>query len=90
VVQAGRFEKLLKMIFWRPSLALDVAFSSRYTLLAGVASSLITAAIAGYYGDAMGSPLLHFLTTLSAFPSALDGGLGGCSSATINGHIRAA
>jgi hypothetical protein len=73
----------VEMIFGCPGLVLVVAFGSHYALLVGVDGSLIVAP--GYYGDKMGSPLLPLLATLSAFPGTLDGGLGGCSSATISG-----
>jgi hypothetical protein len=88
VVQIGHFKKFLKMIFGRLSLALEVMFSSRYTLLNGVVGFLV--ATAGYYGDVMGSPLLSLLATLSAVPSTLDSGLGGCSSATISSRFSVA
>jgi hypothetical protein len=78
------------MIFGRSGLALEVAFNSHYALLIGVAGSLIAAAIAGYYGHAIGSPLVPLLATLSAFPGALDSGLGGCGSATISSRYYAA
>jgi hypothetical protein len=84
VVQIRHFEKFLKMIFGHPSLAIEVMFGSRYTLLNRVVGSLVATAIAGYYGDVMGSPLLPLLAALSAIPSTLDSGLGGCSSATIS------
>jgi hypothetical protein len=84
VVQTGRFEKFLEMIFGQSGLALKIAFGSHYILLIRVAGSLVATAIAGYYGDAMRSPLLPLLAALSAFPGALGGALGGCGSATIS------
>jgi hypothetical protein len=69
------------MIFGKLSLVLEVAFGSCYALLIGVTCFLIVDAIAGYYGDAMGSPLLPRLATLSTFP----GTLGGYGSTTISG-----
>jgi hypothetical protein len=90
VVQIGHFEKFLQMIFGHLSLALEVMFSSRYTLLNGVVGSLVATAIASYYGNVMGSPLLSLLAAFSAVPSTLDSGLGGCSSATINSRFSVA
>jgi hypothetical protein len=90
VVRIGYFEKLLEMIFGRPSLALEVVFGGRYTLLIGVTGSLVATTVVGYCGDVMGSLLLPLLAALSAFPGALDGILGGCGSATISGHFRIA
>jgi hypothetical protein len=91
VVWAGHFKKFLEMIFGRPHLAFEVMFGRRYTLLAEVANSLVIAVIAtiaDYYGDVMGSPLLPFLATLSAFPSTLNGGLGWYGSATAGSRFR--
>jgi hypothetical protein len=72
------------MVFWRPGLAHEIAFSSCYVLLAGVVAPLVTATVAGYYGNDIGSPLLPLLSALSACPGALGGGLGGCGSVTIS------
>jgi hypothetical protein len=38
----------------------------------------------------VGSPLLPFLAALSAFPSALNGGLGWYGLTTAGGHFRVA
>jgi hypothetical protein len=81
VVRTGSIEKFLEMNFGRAGLALEIAFGSFYVLLARVTSSLTTAAVAGYYGDVMGLPLLPLIATLTAYPRALDGG---CGSATIS------
>jgi hypothetical protein len=70
-VWEGRFEKFLEMIFGRPHLAFEVVFGSLYAFLAGVAYFFIIAAVAGYYSDTSGLPLLPFLTALGTFPSAL-------------------
>jgi hypothetical protein len=83
-------EKFLKMIFGWPCLALEVTFGCHYALLIGVAGFLITAAIAGHYGDATGSSFQPFLATVGTFPGALNGGLGWCSSIIISGHARIA
>jgi hypothetical protein len=56
------------MIFGRPSLALEVAFGSRYALVVGVSGFLVAALIASYYGGVMGSlllPLAPFLVPLT-------------------------
>jgi hypothetical protein len=90
VVRTGYFEKLLEMIFGWPSLVLEVMFGGRYTLLILVTDSLVVTTVVGYCGDVMGSLLLPLVAALSAFPGALDGILGGCSSATISVHFRIA
>jgi hypothetical protein len=90
VVWVGHFEKFLEMMFGRPHLALELVFGSRYALLAGVTGFFVIAAIAFYYSDTLGSPLLPFLDTLGAFPSSLDGALCCCSSATSGGCFRVA
>jgi hypothetical protein len=79
VVQVGRFKKFLEMIFGWLCLVLEVAFGCRYAFLTRVNDFLITTAIAGYNDDAIGSPLLPFIATLGAFPSALSGGLVGAA-----------
>jgi hypothetical protein len=84
------FEKFLKVTFGWPSLPLEVAFGSRYALLAGVIGFLIATTITGYNGDAMGSPLLPLLTVLSAFLGTFDGGLGRHGPATISDRSRVA
>jgi hypothetical protein len=86
VVWIGRFEKFLKMVPQLPCLTLEITFSGRDILLAGVASFLI---VASSNGDALGVPLLPLLATLGALPSTLDGGLGWCWSAATGGcfHI---
>jgi hypothetical protein len=61
-----------------------------YPLLTGVAGLPVITAIAGYYSNAMGLPLLPFLAVIGAFPSALNGGLGWCGSATAGGRFRVA
>jgi hypothetical protein len=86
VVQAGRFEQFLKMVLGWLCLVHEVTFSGRYAVLTRVAGFLVIAAIAGYYGDTTGLALLPFLATLSA----LNGGLGWCSSATISGRVHIA
>jgi hypothetical protein len=86
-VRVGHFEKFLKMIFGRPCLALEVTFSCHDTLLARVAGFLIAATVISYNGDAMGSSLLPFLTTLGALAGTLNGGLGWFGSATISGRV---
>jgi hypothetical protein len=88
-VRAAHFEKFLEDIFLWPHLGPEVAFSSRYALLARVTDFFITTVVAGYYGGAMGLLLLPFLATLGTFPGALNG-LGWCNSATSSGHIRVA
>jgi hypothetical protein len=90
VVRTGRFEKFLEMIFGRPSLALEVTFGSRYTLLTGVTDFLVVNTVVGYYGNMTGSPLLPLLVALSTFSGALGGGLGGYGSATVSSHFRVA
>jgi hypothetical protein len=86
VVRTGRFEKFPEMIFGRSSLALEVAFDSRYALLTGVISFLIT----DKYGDMTRSLLLPLLATLSTFPGALGGGLGGYGLIIVSAHFRVA
>jgi hypothetical protein len=90
VLWTGRFEKFLEMLFGRLSLALEVMFDSRHTVLIGVTGSLVATAVVSYHGEAMGLPHLSLLATLSTFPSALDGGLGGCDSTTISDRFRVA
>jgi hypothetical protein len=87
-MQTGCLKKLLKVVFGRPSLPLEVSFDSRYELLIGVVSFLIVVAVASHYGNVMGSTLLPLLAALSAFPGTFDGGLGGCGPATIGGCSR--
>jgi hypothetical protein len=67
VVRTGHFEKFLKMIFGRLSLALEVTFGSCHTLLTGITGFLITDAIAGFYGDATGHHSCPFLPHLAPF-----------------------
>jgi hypothetical protein len=69
-MQTGHIKKFLEMIFGWPSLSLEFALGSRYALLTGVTEFLIATATAGCYGEAMGSPLLPLLDTLSAFLAA--------------------
>jgi hypothetical protein len=76
VVRTSHFKKFPEMFFGRPGLVLEVALGSHYALLTRVTSSLVTIIVASYYGDTMGSLLLPLLASLSAFPSALGGGLG--------------
>jgi hypothetical protein len=59
-MRVGCIEKFLKMIFGWSCLALEVACSCCYTLLAGVTDFLITPGVVSYYGDTMGSLLLPF------------------------------
>jgi hypothetical protein len=77
VMRTGRFKKFLEVIFGRPGLSLETAFGSYYELLTGVTGFLIAITVIGHYGNATGSALLSLLATLSAFPGAFDGGLGG-------------
>jgi hypothetical protein len=86
-VRVGHFEKFLKMIFGQLCLALEVTFSYCDTLLAKVAGFLVAPTVISYYGDAMGSLLLPFLTTLGAFAGTLNGGLGWFGSTTISGRV---
>jgi hypothetical protein len=79
VMWTGHFKKFLKVIFGRLSLSLEMAFSSRYELLARVTGFLIT----GHYGNEMGSALWSLLAILSAFLGAIDGGLGGCGPTIV-------
>jgi hypothetical protein len=72
------------MIFGRPRLVIEVMLGSRYALLSRVTGFLIATAITGYYGDPMRSSLLPFLAAYGTFPSALNDGLGWCSSATTS------
>jgi hypothetical protein len=76
------------MIFGQPRLVLEVTFGSRYALLSRVTGFLVATAITGYYGDPMRSPLLPFLAACGTFPSALNGGLGWCGSATTSSYFN--
>jgi hypothetical protein len=87
-MQIGRFKKFLKVVFGRSSLPLEVVFDGRYELLAGVVGSLIAVVVIGHYGNAMGSALLPLFATLSTFPGAFDGGLGGRGSTTVGDLSR--
>jgi hypothetical protein len=84
----GCFKKFLEMVFRRLSLPLEVTFSSRYELLAGVVGFLIVIAVAGLYGNVAGSVLLPLLAALSAFPGTFDSGLGGHGPAMFGGRSR--
>jgi hypothetical protein len=88
VMQIGRFKKFLKVVFGRSSLPLEVMFDGRYELLTGVVGSLIAVVVIGHYGNAMGSALLPLFATLSTFPGAFDGGLGGHGSTTVGDLSR--
>jgi hypothetical protein len=83
MMQTSRFKKFLEVIFGRLSLSLEMAFDSRYELLAGITGFLIVITIMGHHCNAIGSALLSLLATLSTFPGAFDGGIGGCSTAIV-------
>jgi hypothetical protein len=87
-MQIGHFKKFLKVIFRRPSLSLEMAFDSHHELLAGVTGFLNAVAITGHYGNATGLAFLSLLATLSAFPVAFDGGLGGCGPTIVGSRSR--
>jgi hypothetical protein len=83
MMQTSRYKKFLEVIFGRLSLSLEMAFDSRYELLAGITSFLIVITIMGHHCNATGSALLSLLATLSTFPGAFDGDIGGCGTAIV-------
>jgi hypothetical protein len=85
-MRIGRFKKFLEVVFGWPSLTLEVTFDSRYELLTGVVSPLIVIVVAGHHGNAVGPVLLPLLATLGAFPSTINGGLGGCGPTIVGGR----
>jgi hypothetical protein len=90
VVWAGCFEKFPEMVLRPPRLALEVVFGSQDTFLTGVASFLITTAVASHYDNAARAPLLPLLGTLGTFPRALASDLRWCCPADAGGRFHIA
>jgi hypothetical protein len=67
------------MVLRPPRLALEVAFGGQDTFLAGVASFLVTIAVANRYDNVARVPLLLLLAALGTFPRALGSDLSWCS-----------
>jgi hypothetical protein len=87
-VWAGCFEKFPEMVRRTPRLAIEVMFGGRDTFLAGVASFLVTTAVANRYSNAARAPLLPRLATLGTFPHALGSDLRWCCPADAGGRFH--
>jgi hypothetical protein len=89
-MQIGHFEKFLEMMFGHPSLLHEITHDSRYKLLTGVVSFVITVAVASCYGDTWGSPLLPLIATINTFSRTFDSCFGGRGPATVHHRSRVA
>jgi hypothetical protein len=67
VVQTGRFEKFLKMVFLLPHLGLEIMLGGHDVLLIRVTCFFIVVVAAGSDCDPPGVTLLPLLAALSAF-----------------------
>jgi hypothetical protein len=77
IVQTGRFEKFLEMVFWLLRLALEVALNGRDILFFRAVRFLVIVVIASSNYGPSGAPLLPLLPPLSPSLARLSEALNG-------------